>query len=87
MKIAVKQSRPGTLSDQYEDSVLLRVSGVVHRLQPGHLLDLAVQGEEGLCVDRRELRRAARLPGSRSYTVDTLRELRMELGDEAPWPC
>ena len=35
-------------------------------------------------MDRRELRRAARLPGSRSYTVDTLRELRMELGDAAP---
>ena len=28
----------GTLSDQYEDSVLLRASGVVHRLQPGDYL-------------------------------------------------
>ena len=44
-----------------------------HRAPPGasaaqraHLLDLAVKGERGLCVDRRELRRAARLPGSRS---------------------
>ena len=62
-----------------------------HRAPPGasaaqraHLLDLAVKGERGLCVDRRELRRAARLPASRSYTVDTLRELRMELGDAAP---
>lgn len=62
-----------------------------HRAPPGasatqraHLLDLAIEGEDGLCVDRRELRRAARLPASRSYTVDTLRELRRELGDAAP---
>lgn len=43
------------------------------------MLDLAVAGERGLKVDRRELRR----PGP-SYTVDTLRELRRELGDAVP---
>ncbi|MEL1263862.1 nicotinate-nucleotide adenylyltransferase [Pseudoxanthomonas putridarboris] len=62
-----------------------------HRAPPGadarqraHLLDLAVQDEAGLSVDRRELRRAEREPDSRSYTVDTLRELRAELGQDAP---
>jgi nicotinate-nucleotide adenylyltransferase len=62
-----------------------------HRAPPGataaqrvHLLDLAVQGATGLCVDRRELVRADRDPGARSYTVDTLRELRHEQGDALP---
>jgi nicotinate-nucleotide adenylyltransferase len=39
------------------------------------MLDLAVEGTEGLSVDRRELDREGL-----SYTVDTLRELRRELG-------
>jgi nicotinate-nucleotide adenylyltransferase len=43
------------------------------------MLDLAVDGEAGLVVDRRELRRAGP-----SYTVDTLREMRSELGPHAP---
>jgi nicotinate-nucleotide adenylyltransferase len=62
-----------------------------HRAPPGataaqrvHLLDLAVQHETGLCVDRRELVRAERDPDARSYTVDTLRELRKEQGDAVP---
>ena len=62
-----------------------------HRAPPGasatqraHLLDLATRDSPGLCVDRRELDRAARDPASRSYTVDTLRELRAELGDAVP---
>ena len=42
------------------------------------MLELAVQGEAGLVVDRRELHR----PGP-SYTFDTLRELRAELGPHA----
>lgn len=41
------------------------------------MLELAIAGEPGLRVDRRELRR----PGP-SYTVDTLFELRSELGEE-----
>jgi nicotinate-nucleotide adenylyltransferase len=47
--------------------------------QRAHMLDLAVDGEHGLIVDRRELRRAGP-----SYTVDTLRDLRDELGPHAP---
>lgn len=43
------------------------------------MLDIAVAGERGLKVDRRELRREGP-----SYTVDTLRELRAELGPDAP---
>lgn len=62
-----------------------------HRALPGataaqraHLLDVAVRGEAGLCVDRRELRRAEREPDARSYTIDTLRELRAERGGDLP---
>lgn len=44
-----------------------------------HLLELAVAGVPGLQVDRRELQR----PGP-SYTVDTLHQLRSELGPQAP---
>ncbi|MBW4935669.1 nicotinate-nucleotide adenylyltransferase [Marinobacter sp. F4206] len=43
------------------------------------LLELAVTGEVQLRVDERELRRAGA-----SYTADTLRQLRQELGPEAP---
>jgi len=62
-----------------------------HRAAPGAtaeeraaMLDLAVADEPGLRVDRRELQRAQAQPGSRSYTIDTLRELREELGERAP---
>ena len=47
--------------------------------QRARMLDLAVAGEPGLRVDRRELRRAGP-----SYTIDTLQELRAELGADAP---
>src|SRR3546814_6161456 len=57
-----------------------------HRAPPGatadqraEMLDLAVAGEPGLAVDRRELRR-----DGRSYSIDTLLELRAELGGDAP---
>lgn len=57
-----------------------------HRAAPGAgaddrvaLLELAIAGEPGLSVDRRELHR-----NGRSYTVDTLRGLRAELGPSAP---
>lgn len=46
--------------------------------QRADMLDLAVAGVAGLRVDRRELRRAGP-----SYTVDTLVELRRELGGQA----
>jgi len=48
-------------------------------LQRARMLDLAVAGERGLEVDRREVSR-----GARSYTVDTLREVREHLGPQAP---
>lgn len=48
-------------------------------LQRAAMLELAVDGERGLCVDRRELSRAGP-----SWTVDTLTELRGELGVDAP---
>lgn len=57
-----------------------------HRPPPGasaqhraRMVELAAVRETGITVDRRELRRA-----SPSYTVDTLRELRDELGAQAP---
>lgn len=62
-----------------------------HRAAPGAaaaqramMLELAVAGESGLEVDRRELRRAERCPGSRSYSVDTFRELRGQFGADVP---
>lgn len=62
-----------------------------HRAPPGadahqraRLLDLAVAGARDLSVDRRELRRAEREPDARSYTIDTVHELRGELGHDAP---
>jgi nicotinate-nucleotide adenylyltransferase len=57
-----------------------------HRAAPGadacqraRMLELAIADEPGLIVDRRELDR-----DGRSYSVDTLRELRAEMGPEAP---
>jgi nicotinate-nucleotide adenylyltransferase len=57
-----------------------------HRDAPGAcaedraaMLDLAIQGQAGLRVDRREL-----LRDTPSYTIDTLRELRAKHGDAAP---
>jgi nicotinate-nucleotide adenylyltransferase len=47
--------------------------------QRARMLELAVDGEAGLLVDRRELRR-----DGPSYTVDTLRGMRDELGPHAP---
>ena len=47
--------------------------------QRAEMLDLAIAGEPGLVVDRRELRRAGP-----SYSVDTLGELRAELGSNTP---
>lgn len=57
-----------------------------HRAQPGatsvdrlRLLSLAVADEPGLAVDNRELAREGA-----SYTADTLRQLREELGPQVP---
>lgn len=48
-------------------------------LQRARMLDLAIVGEPGFGVDRRELARSGP-----SYTVDTLREFRTEAGPAAP---
>jgi len=65
---------------------LLPAADPPHRPPPGasaderlRMLELAVQGESGLHIDRRELAR----PGP-SYTVESLREVRREIGAEAP---
>ncbi|MBH1569405.1 nicotinate-nucleotide adenylyltransferase [Stenotrophomonas maltophilia] len=62
-----------------------------HRAVPGAtadqrftMLSLAIGDEPGLLLDHRELDRAIRFPGRPSYTVDTLRELRGELGPSRP---
>lgn len=48
-------------------------------VQRAEMLELAIADEAGLAVDRREFLREGP-----SYTVDTLAELRGELGDDAP---
>ena len=52
------------------------VAGVRARVQ---LLEIALRGQSRLTLDTRELDRAGA-----SYTVDTLRGLRAEIGDERP---
>ncbi len=48
------------------------------------MLDIAISGQTGLRVDRRELVRAAVLQDTPSYTIDTIRELRKQYGATAP---
>lgn len=62
-----------------------------HRAVPGasaaqraQMVALAIAGQPGLALDRIELERAARLQGRPSYTVDTLQQLRQQLGPEQP---
>ena len=55
----------------------LKATPGVSAAQRARMLDLAVEGMEGLTVDRRELDREGL-----SFTVDTLREFRQELGPE-----
>ncbi|MFT4249465.1 MAG: nicotinate-nucleotide adenylyltransferase, partial [Pseudomonas sp.] len=61
-----------------------------HRAPPGadaaqrtRMLELALVGETGLVLDRRELERAAH-SDQPSYTIDTLAGLRDELGADVP---
>ncbi len=68
---------------------LLPAADPPHRRPPGAsteqragMLDRVAAAEPGLVVDRRELTRAETDPGNRSYTVDTLRELRREHGEQ-----
>lgn len=78
--------------DQLQVAVrLMPAADPPHRALPGadaeqraRMLALAIGDEPGLQLDRRELDRAARQPGVPSYSVDTLRELRAELGPRQP---
>jgi nicotinate-nucleotide adenylyltransferase len=78
--------------DQLQVAVrLLPAADPPHRPAPGadanqraRMLELAIGDEPGLLLDRRELERAQREPALPSYTVDTLRELRAELGPRQP---
>ena len=73
--------------DALDETVrLMPAADPPHRAPPGanaaqraRMLDLAVAGEPRLVVDTRELARAGR-----SYTVETLRELRAQIGADAP---
>lgn len=71
--------------------LLMPAADPPHREPPGAsaeqraaMLELALQGERDLRIDLRELERARREPEARSYTIDTLRELRAELGADVP---
>lgn len=68
------------------DVAFLPAADPPHRATPGasavqraHMLELAIAGERGFTVDRRELHR-----DGPSYTADTLRGLRAERGPAAP---
>jgi nicotinate-nucleotide adenylyltransferase len=81
--LAIALAVAGALSARVH---LLPSADPPHRGAPGasaeqraSLLEAVALGETRLVVDRRELRRAGR-----SYSVDTLRELRVELGDARP---
>ena len=73
--------------DELECDVrLMPAADPPHRAPPGadaeqraRMLELAVADQPGLCVDRRELQRQGR-----SYTIDTLLQLRGELGWDQP---
>ena len=73
--------------DELECAVrLMPAADPPHRAAPGanalqraRMLELAVMDEPGLVVDRRELLREGP-----SYTIDTLRQLRAELGPDQP---
>lgn len=78
--------------DQLQVAVrLLPAADPPHRAPPGataeqraRMLELAIADEPGLLVDRREIERAQLHPGEPSYTVDSLRDLRAELGPRQP---
>lgn len=68
------------------DVFLMPTANPPHRSVPGAcagdraaMLQIAIAGEARLRIDRRELER-----GGRSWSIDTVRELRAQLGDQAP---
>jgi len=56
----------------------------VNALQRLAMLKLALAGEDKLTIDCRELERARQHPGQPSWTVDTLRSLRAQIGPQTP---
>src|SRR4249920_975579 len=81
--LAIARAASGALSARV---YMLPAADPPHRAPPGasaeqraHMLELAIAGDENLCVDRRELHR-----DGPSYTVDTLAEVRDELGPGEP---
>jgi len=86
--IAIAESAAAALHTQVW---LMPAADPPHRAPPGadadqraRMLQLAVAGRPQLQVDLRELERARRRPGVPSWTVDTLRELRQQLGPRQP---
>jgi nicotinate-nucleotide adenylyltransferase len=75
------------VAEAYQVTVrLIPAADPPHRDRPGasavqraEMLELAIAGHSRLSVDRRELRR-----GGASFTIDTLREVRSELGPDVP---
>ena len=59
-----------------------RAPPVASAAQRATMIELAIGDDPALALDRRELRRAGA-----SYTLDTLRELRAELGPARPLSC
>ena len=62
-----------------------------HRDQPffsaeqrAKMVSLAIEGQAGFRLDRREIERSHADRGTPSYTVETLESLREELGDDVP---
>lgn len=81
--LAVARAARDTLDAEVH---LMPAADPPHRGPPGagaaeraRMLDLAVAGEPRLRIDRRELGRAGR-----SYSADTLRQIRVEVGGQRP---
>jgi len=49
-----------------------------------HLLECALAGEDQFRIDRREIERARQYPHRPSWTIDTLRSIRAEIGSTSP---
>jgi len=61
-----------------------RPAPAVNVMQRLAMLKLALAGEDRLSIDSREIDRARQQPGLPSWTVDTLRSLRAEIGPHTP---
>ncbi|KRG69064.1 nicotinate-nucleotide adenylyltransferase [Pseudoxanthomonas dokdonensis] len=73
------------------DIRLMPAADPPHRPAPGadagqraEMVALAIAGIDGLVLDRRELQRADAQPQMPSYSIDTLRQIRHEVGPRVP---